>query len=35
MNETEDLPILGILINEDTPFGDLYLDMFPELYDIE
>lgn len=33
----ENIPIFGIQINEgiDTPFADLYLDMFPEYYDIE
>jgi hypothetical protein len=33
----EEAPILGISINNETdlPFSDLYLDMFPEWYDVE
>ena len=36
-NEEQEIPILGIEINdgENVPFGDLYLDMFPEWYDVE
>lgn len=35
--ELKDLPILGLQINDgiNVPFGDLYLDMFPEFYDVE
>lgn len=35
LENNEELPILGISINEETPFGELYLDMFPEWYDVE
>jgi hypothetical protein len=37
INNTQQLPILGLVINDgsNVPFGDLYLDMFPELYDVE
>ena len=37
MYHSEELPILGLSINDgsNVPFGDLYLDMFPELYDVE
>ena len=33
----EELPIYGSEINDgiNAPFADLYLDMFPEWYDIE
>ena len=32
----EDLPILDLQINTDCPiFGELYLDLFPEWYDVE
>jgi hypothetical protein len=33
----EDLPIYGLSINDgiNAPFADLYLDMFPEFYDVE
>lgn len=32
----EDCPILDLNIDNDYPFlGDLYLDMFPEWYDVE
>lgn len=37
-HQTEDsMPIFGSQINEgiNAPFADLYLDMFPEYYDIE
>jgi hypothetical protein len=35
-NEQE-LPIYGLSINDgiNAPFADLYLDMFPEYYDVE
>lgn len=34
---SENLPILGSSINdgESAPFADLYLDLFPEWYDVE
>lgn len=40
MAESEDceqsLPILDLQINTDSPiFGELYLDLFPEWYDVE
>jgi hypothetical protein len=42
MNTTIDdiiteLPIYGLVINdgENAPFADLYLDTFPESYDVE
>jgi hypothetical protein len=33
----EQSPILGLEINDGirVPFGDLYLDLFPELYEVE
>lgn len=33
----QELPILGLQINDgaNVPFGDLYLDLFPELYEVE
>jgi hypothetical protein len=33
----EELPIYGLSINDgiNAPFADLYLDMFPEFYDVE
>jgi hypothetical protein len=33
----EELPIYGLAINEgeNAPFADLYLDTFPESYDVE
>lgn len=39
-NETQtenDSPIFGSSINDgiNAPFADLYIDLFPELYDIE
>lgn len=36
-NEEEDMPIFGLEINDgvNAPFADLYLDMFPEYYDVE
>jgi hypothetical protein len=35
--EQNDMPILGLEINDgvNAPFADLYLDMFPEFYDVE
>lgn len=36
--ETEkEMPIFGLEINDgvNAPFADLYLDMFPEWYDVE
>jgi hypothetical protein len=32
-----DSPIYGLQINDgvNAPFADLYLDLFPELYDVE
>lgn len=37
MQTNDDAPILGIQINDEdnVPFGELYLDMFPEWYDVE
>lgn len=37
MKNSDDAPILGIQINDgdNVPFGELYLDMFPEWYDVE
>jgi len=37
-SETEDeIPIFGLEISDgvNAPFADLYLDMFPEWYDVE
>ena len=34
-NSQEIPPILGLAINNETPFGDLYQDTFPEWYDVE
>lgn len=37
-HQTEDaVPIFGIELNDgvNAPFADLYLDMFPEYYDVE
>jgi hypothetical protein len=33
----EELPIYGLELNDgvNSPFADLYLDLFPELYDVE
>lgn len=33
----EELPIYGLTLNEgeNAPFADLYLDTFPESYDVE
>ena len=33
----DELPIFGLELNEgiNAPFADLYLDMFPEYYDVE
>jgi hypothetical protein len=35
--QESDMPIFGIQINDgvNAPFADLYLDMFPEYYDVE
>ena len=37
MEQDQELPILGSSINDgiNAPFADLYLDLFPEFYDIE
>jgi hypothetical protein len=36
-NQNDECPIFGLEINDgkNVPFGDLYLDLFPELYDVE
>lgn len=37
-HQTDDtVPIFGIELNDgvNAPFADLYLDMFPEYYDVE
>lgn len=36
-NTDEDHPIFGLEINDgiNVPFGDLYLDLFPEWYEVE
>ena len=36
-DKQDDIPIYGIEINDgiNAPFGDLYLDLFPEQYDVE
>lgn len=36
MND-EEIPILGSAINDgiNSPFADLYIDIFPEWYDVE
>ena len=36
-SQNEEVPIYGSSINDgiNAPFADLYLDLFPELYDIE
>jgi len=37
-SDTEkEMPIFGLEINDEinAPFADLYLDMFPEWYDVE
>lgn len=37
-NQTEEtVPIFGLEINDgiNAPFADLYLDLFPEYYDVE
>jgi len=33
----DDSPIFGLEINDgvQAPFADLYIDLFPELYDVE
>jgi hypothetical protein len=35
--EKNEMPIFGLEINDgiNAPFADLYLDMFPEFYDVE
>jgi hypothetical protein len=35
--DSEEMPIFGLQINDgiDAPFADLYLDTFPEYYDVE
>jgi hypothetical protein len=35
--EENEMPIFGLEINDgiNAPFADLYLDMFPEYYDVE
>jgi hypothetical protein len=37
MEQDKELPILGSSINDgiNAPFADLYLDLFPEYYDVE
>jgi hypothetical protein len=37
IQEENDMPIFGLEINDgvNAPFADLYLDMFPEFYDVE
>jgi hypothetical protein len=37
MEQDQELPILGSAINDgiNAPFADLYLDLFPEYYDVE
>ena len=36
-SEEDNLPIYGLEINDgiNAPFADLYLDLFPEYYDVE
>jgi hypothetical protein len=36
-HQTDDHPIFGLEINEgiNAPFADLYLDTFPEYYEVE
>ena len=36
-HKQEDIPIYGLEINDgvNAPFADLYLDLFPELYEVE
>lgn len=36
-SESEQSPIYGLEINDgaNAPFADLYLDLFPEWYDVE
>ena len=36
-HDQEGSPIYGLEINDgvNAPFADLYLDLFPELYDVE
>lgn len=36
-SEGEEMPIYGLEINDgiNAPFADLYMDMFPEYYDVE
>jgi hypothetical protein len=36
-SQENEMPIFGLEINDgvNAPFADLYLDMFPEFYDVE
>jgi hypothetical protein len=36
-DQEDQMPIFGLEINDGirAPFADLYLDMFPEFYDVE
>jgi hypothetical protein len=36
-SDEKEMPIFGLEINDgiNAPFADLYLDMFPEFYDVE
>lgn len=36
-NQSDEVPIFGLSINdgENCPFAELYLDLFPECYDVE
>jgi len=36
-NDDDSIPIFGLEINDgiNAPFADLYLDLFPEYYDVE
>jgi hypothetical protein len=36
-DQEKEMPIFGLEINAgvNAPFADLYLDMFPEFYDVE
>jgi hypothetical protein len=37
LDNSDEIPIFGLEINDgvNAPFADLYLDMFPEYYDVE
>ena len=37
MESEEDMPIYGVVIADgnNVPFAELYLDIFPEFYDVE